>query len=73
MCMGRVIICCPECKKEQAVTRPDSFHNIWSFEKPRQDEVEGKVLDQVLECKNPNCKNNFTIYWYETIILPSNM
>ena len=65
MCMGKVVVRCPTCRKTLQVTRPDSNHEFWSLDKPREDEDVRNVVEQVLECRNLNCASKFTIYWYE--------
>jgi len=65
MCMGKVVVRCPTCKKPLQTTRPDSAHEFWSLNKPREDENVGNVVEQMLECKNSSCASKFTIYWYE--------
>ena len=65
MCMGKVVVCCPVCKSQIQVTRPDSGHPFWSADKPVKDEGIENVVEQVLECKNPSCASKFSIYWYD--------
>ena len=65
MCMGKVVVCCPVCKSQIQVTRPDSSHPFWSTNKPGKDEGIENVVEQVLECKNPSCALKFSIYWYD--------
>ena len=65
MCMGKVVVSCPKCKKQLQVTRPDSAHPFWSLDKPKEDENMSNVVEQVLECKNSICTARFTIYWYD--------
>ncbi len=66
MCMAKVALCCPNCKHQLVVTRPDSVHTCWSVDKPQASEVDADVVELVYDCKNPNCKAKFTVYWYET-------
>jgi len=65
MCMGKVVVCCPACKNQIQVTRPDSIHSFWSTNKPEKDEGITNVIEQILECKNPTCTSKFSIYWYD--------
>ena len=65
MCMGKVVVCCPVCKNQIQVTRPDSNHPFWSIDKPSKDEGIADVVEQVLECKNLTCASKFSIYWYD--------
>jgi hypothetical protein len=65
MCMGKVVVRCPKCKRHIQVTRPDSSHPFWSLGKPKEDEGITNVVEQVLECKNPGCAAKFTLYWYD--------
>ncbi len=65
MCMGKVVVRCPKCKKQLQVTRPDSAHPFWSLDKPKEDENVSNVVEQVLECKNSACASRFTVYWYD--------
>jgi hypothetical protein len=65
MCMGKVVVRCPKCKRQLQVTRPDSVHPFWSTEKPKKDEGVVNVEKQVLECKNQMCASKFSIYWYD--------
>ena len=65
MCMGKVVVCCPKCKRTQQVTRPDSGHPFWSLEKLGEAEDKVSSLGQILECKNSECGTKFTIYWYD--------
>ncbi|MGF3522808.1 MAG: hypothetical protein ACQXXJ_06905 [Candidatus Bathyarchaeia archaeon] len=66
MCMARVTLSCPRCQQELIVTRPDSSHSCWSFDKPKDKELEADVVEQLYVCKNPSCKAKFTVYWYDT-------
>lgn len=66
MCLAKVELCCPNCKQPLVVTRPDSMHTCWSVDKPQKSEGDTNVVELVYNCKNPNCKAKFTIYWYET-------
>jgi len=65
MCMGKVVVRCPKCKRTLQVTRPDSSHPFWSLNKPKEDEDIANVLEQTLECKNETCASKFVIYWYD--------
>ncbi len=64
MCMAKVVVCCPKCKTPQQVTRPDSNHPFWSFEKPAGTEESVSSVEQALACKNSGCNEKFNIYWY---------
>lgn len=64
MCLGKVVVCCPKCKTQLYVTRPDSDHPFWSLEKPTKDEGISNIVEQVLECKNRTCSSKFIVYWY---------
>jgi len=65
MCMGKVAVRCPKCKRTLQVTRPDSSHPFWSLDKPREDEDIANVLEQTLDCKNEACGSKFSVYWYD--------
>jgi hypothetical protein len=65
MCMGKVVVRCPKCKRPQQVTRPDSVHPFWSLEKPGDKEDKVNFVEQMLECKNSDCGTKFNIYWYD--------
>ena len=65
MCMGKVVVRCPKCTKQQQVTRPDSSHPFWSLERPKEDEGIASVIIQDLECKNTECSKRFSVYWYD--------
>jgi len=65
MCMGKVVVCCPVCKNQIQVTRPDSSHPFWSIDRPSKDEGIDSVVEQVLECKNSTCASKFSVYWYD--------
>jgi hypothetical protein len=65
MCMGKVVVRCPICKRQIQVIRPDSSHSFWSTNKSGKDEGIANVVEQVLECKNPACASKFSIYWYD--------
>jgi hypothetical protein len=62
MCMARPKLICPNCKKQVAVTRPDSAHTYWSFEKPNENDVKTDIIEQNFECNNLIAKinSNFT-------------
>jgi len=66
MCKAIVGLRCPKCKRQINVTRPDSLHPLYSLKKPRESEIESDVIEQVYNCKNPDCKSNVTVFWYET-------
>lgn len=63
--MGKVVVCCPKCKQQLQVTRPDSVHPFWSLEKPKKDEGVSNVVEQTLECRDSTCSSKFTVYWYD--------
>ena len=65
MCMGKVVVRCPICKRTLQVTRPDSAHPYWSLDKPKKDEDIENVSEQTLECRNEACASKFVIYWYD--------
>jgi len=65
MCMAKVVVRCPKCKRALQVTRPDSGHPFWSLDKPREDEGIANVLEQTLKCKNEACGSKFSVYWYD--------
>jgi hypothetical protein len=65
MCKAIIALRCPNCKRQLSVTRPDSLHPLYSLDKPRENEVEGDVIEQIYNCKNPGCKTKVTVYWYE--------
>jgi uncharacterized protein YbaR (Trm112 family) len=63
--MGKVVVRCPKCKKTLQVTRPDSAHEYWSLDRPREDEDVGSVVEQELTCRDADCASKFAVYWYE--------
>jgi hypothetical protein len=65
MCMARPKLICPNCKKKVAVTRPDSAHTYWSFEKPNENDIKTDIIEQNFECNNSDCKNKFKLYWFD--------
>ena len=65
MCLGKVTLRCPNCRRQFVVTRPDSSHPSWSLDKP-ENKPDADVIEQVYDCKNPNCKSTFTVYWHDT-------
>jgi hypothetical protein len=65
MCMGKVVVRCPKCKQANQVMRPDSGHPFWSLEKPGDSEDNISLVEQTLECRNPECRFKFNIYWYD--------
>jgi uncharacterized protein YbaR (Trm112 family) len=65
MCIGKVVVCCPVCKRTQQVTRPDSGHPFWSLEKPGDADDKVNFVEQALQCKNSDCGAKFNIYWYD--------
>ena len=65
MCKGRVTLRCPNCNWQLEVTRPDSVHPSFSLGKPQENEVQGNIVEEVYNCKNPRCNAKITVYWYE--------
>jgi hypothetical protein len=65
MCMGKTIVCCPTCKSQIQVTRPDSGRPFWSIDKPGKEEGIAEIVEETIECKNPTCAAKFLIYWYD--------
>jgi|GEM_PF-926106 hypothetical protein len=69
MCMGKITIRCPQCSSKLEVTRPDSLHPYWAFEKPSTKETKSQVIEETYICKNQSCQAKFTVYWYEAELL----
>ena len=63
---GKVVLECPRCHWIFEAERPDGLHPTSSFEKPQKSSVKSDVIDKNHVCRNPKCKNAFTIYWFET-------
>jgi hypothetical protein len=55
---------CPSCHWMFEAEAPDSLHPCASLEKPAVG-VEGDVVSKKHVCRNPRCKKQFTIYWFE--------
>jgi len=65
MCMGKVVVSCPNCKSKVSLTRPDSNHPFWSIDEPAKDEGIAGYVKQVIECKNSTCASKFSVYWFD--------
>lgn len=62
----KVVLECPKCHWMFEAERPDGLRLTSSFEKPEKGSVEGDVIEQNYVCRNPKCKNAFTVYWFGT-------
>jgi len=56
---------CPKCKWRFEVERPDDFHRTHSLVKPQANDVMEDIKEQVYDCRNPDCLNPITVYWFE--------
>ena len=65
MCMGKVVVSCPECKSKIPLTRPDSGHPFWSLNKPSVEEGVADYVEQAVECNNSTCAYKFSVYWFD--------
>ncbi len=55
---------CPFCNQALEVQPPDKLHSAYSFDKPAYKSYHGKVIEKKLLCQNPNCNEQFIVYWY---------
>lgn len=46
---------------------PNSAHPVASLSKPKENSFDGSVIEEVHDCRNPKCKETFSIYWFEPI------
>ena len=65
MCLGKVIVICPNCKQPLQLVRPDSLHPDCSLEKPTENDMIGDAVEQPYTCKNPSCGAKLKLYWYD--------
>jgi hypothetical protein len=63
----KAVLECPSCHWIFEVQAPDSLHPSAALEKPLNVGIVGDVLfSEGHVCRNPRCKKQFTIYWYDS-------
>jgi hypothetical protein len=45
--------------------RPNSSHPVASLRKLKENSFEGSVIEELHDCRNPKCRQAFSIYWFE--------
>ena len=55
---------CPNCKWPNEVSIVDKFHPNVSTTKPKESEVYEDIVNIPKECRNPNCKIKFPVYYF---------
>jgi hypothetical protein len=56
---------CPECYWMFEASRPNGFHPVASLSKPKMENIDGSVIEELHDCRNPKCRESFSIYWFE--------
>jgi len=56
---------CPECYLMFDAEKPNSFHPVASLTKPKENSFDGTVVEELHDCRNPKCRETFSIYWFE--------
>jgi hypothetical protein len=65
MCMGKVVVRCPNVNGLSRLLGPTGGTLFWYVDKPREAEDKVSFVEQVLECKNTEYGNKFNIFWYD--------
>ena len=55
---------CPKCKYPFEATIPDSLHQACRTEKPTERNVDGDIIEQIFDCRNPQCLVPVTVCCY---------
>ena len=56
---------CPQCYWMFDAARPNGFHPVASLSKPMENSVDGSVINELHDCRNPKCREALSIYWFE--------
>ena len=56
---------CPECRWIYNAVRPNGSHPVASLIKPEDDSFDGTVIEELHDCRNPKCRQAFSVYWFE--------
>ena len=67
MIKDKVKLECPKCYWMFDAARPNSAYPVASLSKPIENNVVGSVIEELHDCRNPKCKETFSIYWFEPI------
>lgn len=65
--VDEVTLECPNCHWIFKAKGPDRRHSVASLEEPQKSKVAGDVLEENHVCRNPKCKEAFTVYWFEPV------
>ena len=65
MTKDKVKLECPECYWMFETAKPNSFHPVASLNKPKENSFDGSVIEELYDCRNPKCRETFSIYWFE--------
>jgi len=56
---------CPQCYWMFDAVKPNSFHPVASLVKPKENSFDGSVVEELHYCRNPKCRETFSIYGFE--------
>jgi hypothetical protein len=56
---------CPQCYWMFNAERPNGFHPVASISKPKENSLDGSVIEELHDYRNPKCRESFSIYWFE--------
>jgi hypothetical protein len=49
---------CPDCHWMFDAVRPNSIHSIASLSKPKENSVDGDIIEEPQKCRNPKCRED---------------
>ena len=59
-----VVLRCPKCDWTFEAMRGDRLHPHCSTKKPKPQDVIEDIAEMKYKCRNPNCHNSITVYYY---------
>lgn len=60
-----IILRCPNCKHTFEVDKGDKLHPYCSTDKPEESDVTEDIIPKVYDCRNPDCREPITVYYYK--------
>ena len=57
---------CPFCNWIYEGKKPDISHPVFSIGKPKDSDVVSDVIEEKWVCRNPRCKREFSVYWFDS-------
>lgn len=64
MTQRKIMVYCKKCNWQLLVSILDDYHPNVSTTKPEKSDVYEDIVEMKKECRNPQCKHEFPVYYF---------